>query len=227
MFDEIGLVNHKAIAERLENELLDAVRSEYIDFNTYIVDNRYQSTQAMAIFYDIFTENEKPKAFEVLLDIIHEDNDSFTCGFLGLRVLFHVLSEFGESELAYKMITKSDFPSYGYWVKKGETTMLENFEEYDEYYPKSKNHHFLADVENWFMRCPGGINVRNPNEVVIKPRFIRQLDWCRAMHKLPNGEVKVSWMRTDNGIEIKADVAVGIKYSIEIDEKCDEPILIK
>ena len=47
------------------------------------------------------------------------------------------------------------------------------------------------------------------------------------MHKLPNGEVKVSWMRTDNGIEIKADVAVGIKYSIEIDEKCDEPILIK
>lgn len=111
----------------------------------------------------------KERAFKVLMDIIREDNNNFTCGFLGIRVIFHVLAQFGEADLAYEMITKPDFPSYGYWVKKGETTLLENFKEYDEYFDASKNHHFFGDVVSRFMKQLAGINVESANEVKIKP----------------------------------------------------------
>lgn len=110
MFEVINLPLHKQFAENLGKEMLKAIREQYIDFDTYVVDDGYQTTQAMALFFDIFTYEEKPKAFEVLLDIIHKDNDSFTCGFQGIRFLFHVLAEFGEADLAYKMITKKNIP---------------------------------------------------------------------------------------------------------------------
>lgn len=222
MFDKIGLVHHKEFAENLAKELLAAIRSEYIDLNTYTADNRFQTAQAMAIYYDIFSQKEKIKAFKVLLDIIRDDNYNFTCGFLGLRVLFHVLSEFGESELAYKMITKPDFPSYGYWVIKGETTMLENFEVYDEYYSKSKNHHFLADVENWFMSCLGGIRVQSADYVIVKPHFVKQLEWCKTSYKLINGEIKVFWKRCENGIKLNVETKGDIKYHIDIEKNNNE-----
>ena len=49
------------------------------------------------------------------MEIIHRDGDKMNCGFLGLRVMFHVLSDYGEAELAYRMITGPSYPSYGYF----------------------------------------------------------------------------------------------------------------
>lgn len=219
MFDAVGLSLHKQFAEKLGAEMLEAIRREYIDFDTYIVDDRYQTTQAMAIFYDVFREEEKQKAFDVLMDIIREDNCSVTSGYLGLRVIFHVLSMFGEDELAYNMITKPEFPSYGYWEAKGETTFLEDFTYYEDYYGISKNHHFLGDVENWFMSRVGGINVKDYNTVVVKPCFIEKLDWCRTSHKMKNGEIEVFWQRTDDGIELNVKKTGSISCSIDLSGK--------
>lgn len=216
MFDAIKLPLHSAFAKKLGEEMLEAVRKEYIDFDTYVVDNRCQTTQAMAIFYNVFKEEEKEKAFEVLKEIIKEDNYSITTGFLGLRVIFHVLSDFGEEDLAYKMITKPQFPSYGYWVKKGETTLLENFSEYGEYFPNSKNHHFFGDVENWFMSCPGGIKVQNENTVKLIPKFLKALDWCEVAHKMKNGEIKIRWERKDEKIILKTQITGEINASLSL-----------
>ena len=220
MFDAVDLPLHKTFAENLGKEMLEAIRREYIDFDTYVVEGRYQTTQAMAIFYDVFEESEKQRAFEVLKEIIAEDSYSITSGFLGLRVIFHVLSQFGEADLAYKMITKPDFPSYGYWVECGETTFLENFYIYNEYEFDSKNHHFLGDVLNWFMSSPGGIKVQNSNEVVISPDFVEALDWCRTSHKLPGGEVSVYWKRNGDEIDLTVKTTGDIKCEISVDSAC-------
>ncbi len=221
MFEKIGLNLSKDFADKLGIELLEAIRREYIDLNTYTVSGRYQTTQAMAIFYDIFNEEEKAKAFEVLKEIIREDNYSITSGFLGLRVIFHVLSDFGEADTAYKMITKLEYPSYGYWIKQGETSLLEQFCPYDEngFYRHSKNHHFLGDVVNWFMRSPGGINVINSHEVEIKPHFINQLSWCKASHKLPNGSVSVFWERKDGKVKLTVETDGDIECRVISGEK--------
>ena len=51
-----------------------------------------QTGQAMAIFYGIFEEGEKQKAFEVLLRQLEDCGRHMDTGVLGARVLFHVLS---------------------------------------------------------------------------------------------------------------------------------------
>ena len=42
------------------------------------------------------TRREKPQAFQVLLEKIEEHREHIDCGVLGARVLFHMLSDFGE-----------------------------------------------------------------------------------------------------------------------------------
>ena len=225
MFDAVNLVDYKEYAQNLGSEMLASIRKEFIDFDTYEVKKKCQTSQAMAIYYNVFEENEKPKAFEVLTDIIANDKNNFTCGFLGTRVLFHVLSQFGKADLAYNMITKEDFPSYGYWISKGETTFLEQFYEYDQYFFESKNHHLMGDVIGWFIGEIGGIKVQNPRFVKISPCFVEKLDWCKASHKLPDGEINVFWKRCKDKIKLEVKATGNVKYEIVVENQ--NKIIIK
>ncbi len=214
MFAAVGLDLHKEFAAKLGREILEAIRSEYVDFGTYVVKSECQSAQAMAIYYDVFTTEEKEKAFDVLIDIIERDKGSFTCGFLGLRVLFHVLAKFDHADLALNMIVKEDFPSYGYWLDLGETTLPEHFFLYEDYYDESKNHHFLGDIENWFMSRIGGLQVESCDFVKVKPCYVNGIDYCRTTHKLPKGDIEIIWKRTEKGVDLKVNTTGNVRYKL-------------
>ena len=165
MFRAIGLELNANYASALYAELKKAFRENLIDFGKMTVKGECQSSQAMAIFYGAFTPYEIDKAYDVLKAIIAKQNYSMYGGFLGIRVLFHVLAEGGDAELAYKMICKRDFPSYGYLLNLGMTTLPEDFT------PKcsinSMNHHFYGDVSHFFMRHIAGINIELDKIVII------------------------------------------------------------
>lgn len=114
-------------AEKLSLELRSNIRKHLIDFSTMTASGNCQTSQAMAIYYDIFDEGEKQAAFQRLMEFVHQAGDSMDVGVLGGRVLFHVLSSFGQADLAYHMITKPEYPSYGNWVVRGATSLWEDF----------------------------------------------------------------------------------------------------
>ena len=214
MFEAVGLGLHGAFARQLGKEVLEAIRSRYIDFGTMTVKGDCQTGQALAIHHDIFTDGEKPEAFRRLVEIVHRDGDKVTCGFLGLRVIYHVLAWFGEAELAYRMVTGREYPSYGYFIERGDTTVPEQFLPDGKRRMSSQNHHFLADVSQWYIRYPGGINVRSSREVSIRPKFIESLTFAKARHVLPEGEVAVAWRRETDRILL--EVACPDSVSCEI-----------
>jgi alpha-L-rhamnosidase len=167
-----------------------------------------ETSQAMAIFYNIFTEEEKPAAYKVLLDKIHEQNDHLDTGVLGARVIFHVLTAFGDSDLAYKIITDKTYPSYGSFVVRGETSLPEDFNNENQHV-NSRNHHFFGDISAWFIKCICGINY-NPDaddltRADITPHFVTDLSHAEAYHECPMGKIAVKWERTDDNT-IKLDV---------------------
>ena len=217
MFDKIGYSLHSAFAKQLGDEMYEAIRREYIDFATMTVAGNCQSSQAIAIYFDVFTPAEKAEAFKKLVEIVHRDGDSITSGFLGLRVIFRVLAEHGESELAYKMITRKEYPGYGYWVEKGETTLPESFSEYDEHTDASANHHFLGDIVAWYMIYPGGLKIINDKRVKIKPHFLENMSYAKTSHKLPDGEVSVYWRREGDDIILDVTCPDSVYCEIETD----------
>lgn len=218
MFDAVELPLHSSFAKQMGMELKTSIRREYLDFETMLVQSECQCAQAMGIYYNIFEESEKQEAFRRLVEIVHRDNDKATCGMLGFRVLFHVLADFGEAELAYRMITSTEYPSYGYFVKNGDTTLPEHILPDERRRKESLNHHAFGDVAQWYMKYPGGIRVNDSNHVVIQPVFIKSLDNAKASHKLPNGEVKVAWHREVDKIVLNVKCPEKVTYEIVLPE---------
>lgn len=228
IFDILGMEIHKVFAGRLAEEMREAIRENLIDRVTMTAAGNCQTSQAICIYYGVLDESEKEGAVKVLLDQIHKAGDHITTGIVGGRVIFHVLSDAGYADLAYKMITRPEYPSYGNWILRGATSLWEDFKP-ENAAPNSRNHHFWGDISNWFISVLAGIRVNpevtDPNKVIIKPVFIEALDSCKGWHEIPAGKVSVEWERgKDSGtfaetvsmIELEVEVPGGCEVSIEM-----------
>ena len=215
MFSAAGLCHQAEFARGIYRDMRDTLRRTMIDFEIMTVKGSCQSAQAIALYYGLFEECEKQAAFDRLMDFIHKKKDSFDCGFLGMHVIFHVLSEFGEDETAYHMITKKEYPSYAHWIEQGETTLLESFQP-DGKGCGSHNHHFLGDIARWFITRLAGLTVTDPDSVEIRPVFIQELDYASARYELPKGEAEVSWQREANGVRLNVSCPDDIKCSVTV-----------
>ncbi len=214
LFGALGLEMQRKFAASLKESLRESVRKEFIDFDTFTVRPRCQTAQAICIYYGIFDESEKQAAGRVLESIVHESGDRIDCGMMGLRVIFHVLSDLGLGNLAYKMITREDYPSYGMFVRRGETSLPESFitdEDYD--WSDSLNHHFFGDISSWFIQRVAGIRI-NPqnlssNAFVIRPDIIDALGSAEAFYDAPCGRLSVKWERSGDKVSLEVTAPEG------------------
>ncbi|MBQ8759029.1 MAG: family 78 glycoside hydrolase catalytic domain, partial [Clostridia bacterium] len=116
MFKALGLNIQAGFCNALGKELRDAFRARLINYNTMTVKGNCQGAQSIGLYYGLFDNGEIPSAYAKLVSLIHEADDHFDCGMIGLRTIFRVLGAHGDAELAYSMITRTDAPSYGIWV---------------------------------------------------------------------------------------------------------------
>ncbi len=205
IYDVLGLQPQKQFALSLAEKTRKAFRENLIDFDTLQVEGKTQTGQSMAIYYGMFEESEKPKALGKLIEYIEKDGGHFNTGVLGGRVIYRVLAENGYADLAYEMIVRPDFPSYGNWIERGATTLWEAF------MPEggrilSLNHHFWGDVSAWFYTYLAGIRVnptlKNAKNIDIKPCFVEKLTNVKAHYDTAGGRISVEWVRTQKGISL-------------------------
>ena len=219
-FAAVGMEPQRAFAQTLYDEFRAAARRHLIDFGTMTALGNCQTSQAMAIFYDVFDEAEKSEAFRVLVDLIAEKQNLMDVGVLGARVIFRVLSRFGRTDLAYDMITTDRFPSYGHMLAVGNTSLIENFNP-DGSAPSSLNHHFWGDVSGWMIEHLAGIcvnpNDTAPSDICIAPRFVAALDHVCAWHEIPAGRIESGWKREGEDILLTVSVPVACRGDIRLE----------
>ncbi len=199
-------------AQKLASEIRCAVRRDYINPDTCVVEGECQTMQASAIYHNIFNEDEKPKAFEALLRYIKEKDNLLDVGMLGVRVMFHVLAEFGEAELAYNMITDKRFPSFGYIADRGYTTLWEYWFDDNTEPHGSLDHHMFSCISGFFIRELGGINFNFDGSITVNPRYIPQLDYVKASSR----GVCVQWCRENGDVKLNVEVAPGMENRVKI-----------
>ncbi len=223
VFRVLGMQPQADFAHTLRKSLRASVRRYLLDESGIALCDHTQTSQAMAIYYGVFEPSEQSAAFDKLLGYIDAQGGSFDCGVLGLRVIFHVLSRFGRTDLAYRMMTKDEFPSYGYWLKEGATSLWETFRPtFDKTAEGSFNHHFMGDIISWFMKNLVGIQM-NPyeedaNEVRLAPKFIDALDHAEGSHCAVGGKIEVEWHRKGEDILYTATLPVGMRGELRLED---------
>ena len=208
LFKVVGREKDSEFAKKIADTYRNAIRDNLIDFNDFTVFGKCQTSQAMAIYYGVFEPDEKPSAFKRLKDFIKESNNRMDLGVLGGRVIFHVLSEFGETDLALDMITAPGFPSYAYLIECGATSLWEFFNL--DLRGCSKNHHFWGDISAWFIKWLAGLRYNpsknNLREVDICPLFPQRLNDASAYFESNYGRIETDWERVENGIRISVKI---------------------
>ena len=165
----------------------------------------------MAIYYGAFAKEEKSEAFRVLREFIRQKDDHFDVGVSGNRVLFRVLSDFGEYTLAHKLIAQPSFPSFGYHIGLGATSLFESFYQLNDRFEiedgrwldiLSQNHHFWGDIAAFFVEYFAGLRI-NPQitdvyHIDIAPCCVAGMTHANAVREMPYGTVRVAWEVKDN-----------------------------
>jgi len=152
-----------------------------------------------------------------------------TTGFLGTKPLLPVLTDTGNLDLAVRLMQSRKFPSWGYEVKNGATTIWERWNSYTEEHGfggadgkmnaamNSFSHYAFGAVTEWMMSTLAGIAPAEPgySKILLHPHFpskdatteTETISWVKAHHDSPHGRISVSWKRdTDDSLIYEATI---------------------
>jgi hypothetical protein len=164
----------------------------------------------MPLVLGLADDSCKESVLSHLLEDIRKNGYHTTAGDVGHRYVLLALALNGRSDIIYKMTRKTDYPSYGYQIVHGATTLTEAWD--GPTAGKSQNHFMLGHLEEWLYLCLAGIDYRfDPSletyKVTIKPALPGDLEEVTAEHRLPVGSIRVKWRRaTQNQLALNVDI---------------------
>ena len=140
---------------------------------------------------------------------VEADDNHIDVGLLGTKAILNALSENGYADLAYKVASQETFPSWGWWMVNGATTLYENWP-IDAKSDISMNHIMFGEIGAWLYKSPGGIRP-DPEQpgfknILLEPHFTKGLDHFEASHEGPYGTIHSSWKRSGKKIIYKVIV---------------------
>lgn len=120
-------------------------------------------TQACYLLAYAFGVLPKERVKSHLLRTLARRNNRLSTGFIGVKYLLPTLVELGERDLAYEMLTATDYPSWCYSVVNGATTVWERWNSFEkgkgfaDRRMNSFNHYSLGSVGEWLYAYVLGI----------------------------------------------------------------------
>ena len=156
-----------------------------------------------------------------------ENNDfHLDFGTLGSKYALRMLTRYGHGDVAYKMASQKDCPSWGWWIEQGFTTLAETWALSPEFRDASVNHVFLGDVSAWMVSDIAGINFdpERPGyrHIVFRPHFFDGLDWAEAEYRSVSGPIRSRWERKGDRVVLTVTVPVNSTATVEAGGKTVE-----
>lgn len=165
-----------------------------------------QANYSMPLFYGMVDEENIEAVARALADAVKNSKYSIKTGEIGLRPTLMALAAHGYNDVVYRMVKKTTYPSYGYWVKQGATTSLEYWD-----MSLSQNHCMMDHIEEWFFSQLGGISNADEayDSVNISPWIPADMAQANIAVQSPRGEVRMAWNRTESTTDYQINVPAG------------------
>jgi alpha-L-rhamnosidase len=203
--------------DSLSAKIRYAINKKFLNTEKGIYANGLQTELSSPLFWGVVPDSLKQKVADRLAERVKEDGNKLDVGLLGTKTILNALSENGYSDLAYKLASQETFPSWGWWIVNGATTLYENWP-LDTKSDISMNHIMFGEIGAWMFKSPGGIfpDEKNPGfkNVILKPCFVGGLDQFTATHEGPFGNIVSSWKR--NGMSIEYHVEIPANSTAEV-----------
>lgn len=223
MAEAIGRTAEAAEYRQQVSQIREAFAAKYVRPDGQLgVDT--QTAYALALFADLVPDPLRQAAGDHLARKIRANGNRMATGFLGTRPLLPVLSAVGHHDLAVHLLQSREFPSWGYEIEQGATTIWERWDSYTKEdgfgrhnaSMNSFSHYAFGAVCEWMFRGLAGIDTQSPGfqQLRIHPQpptagsnpQHEPIHWVRAHYDSIHGRVAVAWKQEADQFTLEATV---------------------
>lgn len=183
-----------------------------------------QTSYVLALKFGLVPDNLKTAAFNRLADDVAGRGNHLSTGFLGTPFLLNVLQDGGRGDLAHKILVQDSYPSWGYMLSRGGTTIWERWDgirpdgSLQDAGMNSFNHYGLGSIGDWLYDVVGGLA---PQEAGYKKILVApstgELGSASSKVKTPYGDAVTAWSKDAEGrLTIDVDVPVNARAEVRV-----------
>ena len=173
--------------------------------DTGLYGNGSQTSLSCALYQGLVEPKNKERVLNNLVAAVEKTNGHIDTGILGAKYLLNALLENGRADVAYRIASQKDLPSWGWWIEQGATTLWEQWNG-----TESRNHIMFGDISAWFYKALAGINLDPAapafKHIIIKPNLVGGLTSAEARYDSVRGRIASEWKIRNGRLDLTVTI---------------------
>ncbi len=188
----------------LADTVYKAYNETFYDAENHCYGNNTATANLLSLAYNLVPEENRSAVFDNVVKKTMDDfNGHTSTGLIGAQWIMRLLTENGRKDIAYRLATNTDYPSWGYMAQKGATTIWElwNGDTADPAMNSANHVMLLGDLVIWYYEDLAGIK-SDPaapgfKKIIMKPQIPDGLDFVKASYNSVYGKIVSEWEKRD------------------------------
>jgi len=233
LMQEMAAATGREADARQYQELFANIKQAFV--RTYVqptgllkVDN--QTAYVLALSVNLVPDKLLLQAQARLVQLLEQNQGRMSTGFLGTKPLLPVLSQAGQHDLAVRLLQSREFPSWGYEIENGATTIWERWNSFTKEKGfgnasmNSFSHYAFGAVCQWMFQALAGIDTDGPGyqQIVIDPHVPTPesnadqtpIHWVKASYDSIRGPIDVYWKRTQETFTLDLSIPANTQATV-------------
>jgi alpha-L-rhamnosidase len=220
----LGLPGRSDAYARLHAGIADAFNAVFVDGNARIHGDT-QTAYVLALAFDLLPEKKRLRAARHLVENIQRRQGHLATGFLGVGLICPVLTRHGYAEIAHQLLAQDTYPSWGYSIRHGATTIWERWDGWTNHAGfqtpdmNSFNHYSFGSVGAWLYEYVGGIRLP-PGAAAYSEALIAPtpgpMTTARTTFRSVRGDYSCTWRQKVNRFELDVSVPPNCRATVVI-----------
>jgi len=212
--------HYKSLFEKIKK----AFAKKYILENGYTTEDT-QTSYALALYFNLYPVDLAAKGAARLAEKIRNNGNKFSTGFLGTKHVMLALTKYGYADLSYKLFKQTEYPSWGYSVVNGSTSIWERWNSYTKDADQNSSinaamnsfsHYAFGSVAEWMFIHGLGIDTEDAGfrNIILKPSISEEVGFMKGSYNSINGTIASSWELKGNKLNLTVSIPVNTKAKI-------------
>lgn len=203
--EALGRADDAAKYRKLFAEIRAHFQKSFVEADGKITDES-QTSYCLALHYHLLNKTQRAQAAIHLAQRIQANGYRLSTGFVGAGILLPTLTEIGRSDLAYRLVQSTEYPSWGYSIEQGATTIWERWNSYTlkdgfgDVNMNSFNHYAYGACGEWMFHSMLGIDLDSAGfkKITMKPETGQGVTWAKGHYDSIHGRIVSDWKTGGN-----------------------------
>ncbi|MFT2008874.1 glycoside hydrolase family 78 protein [Pontibacter sp. 13R65] len=225
--NEGDIAGYQALAEKVR----EGFNTEFFNAEGAFYGENKLTDNLLALYFGLVPKEQEAALVNTIVKIIEVENKGhLSTGVVGTQWIMRSLTEFGRPDLAYKLATNTTYPSWGYMVANGATTIWELWNGNTAAPTMNSYNHvmMLGDLVSWYYEDLAGIKSSREQtgfkQIEMKPLMIDGLDFVNASYHSMYGLIKSDWKKEKKRFTWKISVPANTKAVVYIPASSEKSV---